>query len=179
MLLSTGHRKQPQHDWCGKCLAGQLVRQRSLERCPEVALAKPLGRSAMACLPGWLLPKAPSSSSLRCAPPKSISDLLQGWPGWGSAKCSRFFLHLRVATLSSQLSTTSYPHGLDRANALVLKLLIILHRRANKKTLQVLECPRSGIVFWETCGSLLLRDTTKQKMRKSCKGDGGESRATS
>ena len=48
-----------------------------------------------------------------------------------------------------------------------------------KKTLQVLECPRSGIVFWETCGSLLLRDTTKQKMRKSCKGDGGESRATS
>ena len=95
--------------------------------------AKPLGRSAMACLPGWLLSKAPSSSSLRCAPPKSISDLLQGWPGWGSAKCSRFFLHLRVATLSSQLSTTSYPHGLDRANALVLKLLIILHRRGNKK----------------------------------------------
>lgn len=62
--------------------------------CPEVAVAKPLG--AMACLPGWL---KGSIVCPRCAPPRSISDLLPRWPGLGSAKCSRSFKHLRPATL--------------------------------------------------------------------------------
>ena len=129
--------------------------------------------------PARMASKAPSTSSLRCAPPKSISDLLQGWPGWGSAKCKNAF----SCTSEWQLSARNYqlpvlPTGLIAQMRWCWNYWLFCTDGQTKKTLQVLECPRSGIVFWETCGSLFLRDTTKQKMRKSCIGDGGESRAT-